>query len=58
MKLSLHLVRYGSVLLTIRIFALYGRDWRILWFMLGTAAVLVGITVVSDERQSTLSMCD
>jgi len=36
-----------GVLLTIRIFALYGRDWRILWFMLGTASVLLGISIWS-----------
>jgi hypothetical protein len=46
--------RHSSVLLTIRIFALYGRDWRVLWFMLGTAAVLIGISIVSDGGWSKL----
>lgn len=36
-----------KVLLTIRTWAIYGRDIRILLFIIGTAALLLGVASVS-----------
>ena len=44
--ISLPLKIFTTVIMMIRVYALYGRDQRILWFMLGFALCVVGLSVV------------
>ncbi|KAJ7637348.1 hypothetical protein DFH06DRAFT_1478816 [Mycena polygramma] len=40
-----------SAIMIIRVYALYGRSRRILWFLLGLGAIVVGVSVYSFNQQ-------
>jgi hypothetical protein len=41
-----------TVVMIIRVYALFGRSRRVLWFMIGTAVCVVGVSVVRFQYSS------